>query len=678
MKLIAARVQNYRSVRDTGWFDIEGGKTIIVGPNEAGKTVILQALRQINPPENIAGFNPLRDYPRAQYNVDIQSGRKDPEEILIVTAKFTLDTDDIEEIDADFKDVQYVFKRFLDNGYIHFFEGGQRNPTFTDKLYKDLRRMAIHVDKEKINRGEGDHISESQILISIIEKWTIGKTIIGIKRAVELRKWLDKNLSYVDENNTTEENRYNRLLEYTHIPERREKALRKCKERLPVFVYFNNYSRVRPNIHLERLANRLDRNILDDKQYDYGNLCLLKFLGFDVRELSELGKSEMNSDDQESFERYRESLDERQVKLNAASHRLTEEIESVWNPNTDRGETATLRVQADGQYLKVVVEDAIGVELELDQRSEGFQWLVSFFIVFFAETKDKYANAILLLDEPGLSLHGLKQREFRVTISRLAEKNQTLYTTHSPFLVGPDELPLVRVVEMSDRQAGTVVNSVVTGNDPAGLLPLQEALGYDLAQSLFVQQRNLVLEGLTDYWYFDATTKLLAESEDTKDTKLNGNIALIPAGGAGKVVYFATILHANQLKIAALLDSDNAGDNAAKQETLVHTLGNRNILRTADVCTANVRKPEIEDLLRDTLVDIAKNDFNWDIADAVMQQSTRSIIAIFKQEIGRKFSKYKLAKAFVRWTSKNSVEDLTDEERAAWRKLVQMVNRSLK
>jgi predicted ATP-dependent endonuclease of OLD family len=134
---------------------------------------------------------------------------------------------------------------------------------------------------------------------------------------------------------------------------------------------------------------------------------------------------------------------------------------------------------------------------------------VSFFVVFFAETADKHKNAILLLDEPGMSLHGLKQRDFRETISRLAEKNQTLYTTHSPFLVGSNELDRVRVVEMVDREVGTKVHSKIFADDPASLLPLQEALGYDMAQSLFGQQRNLVLEGLTDYWYVEAVAQLM-------------------------------------------------------------------------------------------------------------------------------------------------------------------------
>jgi len=158
---------------------------------------------------------------------------------------------------------------------------------------------------------------------------------------------------------------------------------------------------------------------------------------------------------------------------------LTDHIRAVWNPDEKRGEAARVKIVADRQYLKAVVEDELGVEIELDQRSEGFQWMVSFFVVFFAEAKDKHKNAVLLLDEPGLSLHGLKQRDFRLTISRLAEANQIVYTTHSPFLVGPDELDLVRVVEMTDRRIGSKVLTTLTSSDPAGLLPLQEALGYD-------------------------------------------------------------------------------------------------------------------------------------------------------------------------------------------------------
>ena len=134
----------------------------------------------------------------------------------------------------------------------------------------------------------------------------------------------------------------------------------------------------------------------------------------------------------------------------------------------------------------------------------------------------------------------------------------------------------------------------------------------------------MVLEGLTDYWYVEATAALLKAAGQAG---LNDKISLVPASGAGKVVYFATILHSNNLKVAALLDSDAAGDVAAQVDTLVHTLGNKNILRTADAYTGAVNHPELEDLLRDTLINVARTDLGWDIAEIASQQPARRAIA---------------------------------------------------
>ena len=557
---------------------------------------------------------------------------------------------------------------------MHWLEGGPEVVVFSEEIRKDLSRLATHVDSRAAEGQEEEAPGLVAGLDDVVGAWHVGTTRITGDRATELRHWLDSALPFVDEENATEDARHTRLLEYTRIPEQRDEALAKLNRRLPVLVYFNNYFRVRPNLHLRHLSDRVRQNLLDDDHYDYGNLCLLKLLGFTARELADLGDASDPGDDQEAFDRYRSQLDERSIKLNAASVRLTNEIRSIWNPDRSRPEAETVLIQADGQYLKVVIQDELGVQIEVDQSSAGFQWLVSFFVVFFAEAKDAHANAILLLDEPGLSLHGLKQREFRQTISRLAEDNQTLYTTHSPFLVGPDELDLVRVVEMTDRDEGTKVHTSVTASDPASLLPLQEALGYDLAQSLFAQQRNPVLEGLTDFWYFEATAQLL---RDASLANLNQKIALLPANAAGRVVYFATILHANNLKVAALLDSDNAGDQAAKQETLIHTLGNKNILRTGDVGSGAIAKPEIEDLLRNTLVAIAQSELGWDITEVATKQPQRAIADIFAAEVGD-FSKYRLAKAYLRWTREHSASDLTKDERSSWVELIKRVNRVLR
>ncbi|MCB8978223.1 MAG: AAA family ATPase [Ardenticatenaceae bacterium] len=668
MRLFKAQICKYRSIRDTHEFEIENGKTIFVGPNEAGKTVILQALQQLRAPEGIEGFDPLRDYPRSEYN-DITKGIIDPAEFTVVEGYFKLEPSDMDGLPEGYENCTYVYGRKLDNKAWHKIDGGPNIPKYGD-ISKDLVRLSAHVDKHK----SPDAPMPSVALADLTAGWR-DSTSINIERAAKLKAWLESMLPLIDEDNDTEEKRYDRLIRSCKVADEHSEALKHLDKRLPLFVLFNNYFRVRPRIHLAHLAQRVESGLLDDKQYDYGNLCLLKLLGFTARELADLGNAPQPAlGDAAALKAYQDRLDKRDYQLNAASIRLTEEINSVWMPNPDRAEADRLRIKADGQYLKVVVEDDLGVEVELDQRSEGFQWLVSFFVVFFAEATEKHRNAILLLDEPGLHLHGLKQRDFRETISRLAAKNQTLYTTHSPFLVGPDELDLVRVVDMTDRKVGTKIHDTLSSGDPAALLPLQEALGYDLAQSLFSQTRNLVLEGLTDYWYVEAIAQLLRNSGGAS---LNEKIALIFANSAGKVVYYATILHAHKLKVAALLDSDAAGDQAAQQDTLVHTLGNKKILRTKDAYTGNVAKPEIEDLLRETLVKVAIDDLGWDVAATASSQVVRPIVDIFTAEVAN-FSKYKLAKAFLRWARAHEATDLTEDERSQWTKLIDAINKALK
>jgi predicted ATP-dependent endonuclease of OLD family len=671
MRLVKARVENYRSIIDSGEFSIERLKTILVGPNEAGKTVLLRALQQLNRPKGVDGFDALRDYPRSKYN-EITTGQTDKEDVTVVTGFFELEDEDKALIPSGYHNCKYKLYRNLDNERYHALVDAPEKKKFSD-ISKSLIRMASHMDKQYAKENEDDVATKPSIALDVITSNWNDNTLISEGNAEKLRLWLSDHLAFVDEENTTEEKRHDEILSITNFNTEQDEVLKILDERTPVFILFNNYFNVKPSIHLEHLAERVEGNLLDDQYYDYGNLCLLKLLGFTARELATLGSTPSpNINDADALKVYRDNLDTRTYQLNAASVRLTKEIKSVWMPNPDRPEADKLKVTADGQYLKVVVEDDLGVDIELDQRSEGFQWLVSFFVVFFAEAMDKHKNAILLLDEPGMSLHALKQRDFRETISRLSKGNQTLFSTHSPFLVGPDELDIVRVVEMESREVGTTVHTTLSSEDPAAMLPLQEALGYDLANSLFSQQRNLILEGITDYWYIEATSELFKASGKPA---LNDKIALVFANTAGKVVYYATILHAHKLKVAALLDSDNAGDQAAQQENLVHTLGNKNILRTKDYC--DVDKAEIEDILRTTLVNIFKSEYGHDLLEKSEQQSSRPIVELFSTEV-KEFSKYKMAKAYIRWTRNHTYEDLNTNEISQWEKLFESINKSLK
>lgn len=676
MRLTKARVQGYRSIIDSGFFEVENGKTILVGPNEAGKTAILQALQKLNPPEGIELFNPLRDYPRAKYDEDIEKGGIDPSKFTVVEGHFSLDANDVDEFPEGYKDITYVYGRYLDNSAWHKLDNAPNRLVFSD-IDKDLQKMLLHFQETATTQGVAENLittigTELDGIVLGLAK----SSRISTEKAKQFKDWLKKNLKYLDDDNVKENSRYEKIEEHLERPSEYDFVLATCKKMMPKFILFSNYFRIKPDLHLRKLADRIANNSLDDSQYDYGNICLLKFLGFTPKELADAGDTSKfnNLNDPKQYEQYKAQLDERDYKLNAATIRLTQAICEVWNPTQDSRDANKLRIKVDGQYLKVVVEDELGVEVELDQRSEGFQWMVSFYVVFFAEASDKHKNAILLLDEPGQSLHALKQAEFRETLSKLSQKNQTIYTTHSPFLVGTDELDKVRVVEMVDRTTGTKVHLSLTATDDGAILPLQEALGYDLAQSMFFHKKNLVLEGLTDMWYLEGLSNLLMSAGKTG---INDQIALIPANCASKVVYFATILRAQNLKIAALLDSDAEGDLAAKQETLINALGNKRILRTKDIYDGQASAPEIEDILRETLLTIAKEQCGWDAIEVAQTQGKRPIVNILESVAKKDFSKYKLAKAFIRWSREHDLDDLKPTEIAQAEKLIEKVNKAL-
>jgi len=385
MRLTKARVQNYRSIIDSGEFEIEQLKSIFVGPNEAGKTVLLKALQQLSKPTDIEEFDVLRDYPRSKYD-DITTKKVTPSKVTVVTGIFELESEDKELIPEEFHGCKYKMWRCYDNKGYHRLVDAPEEINF-EKVKKNFLRMASHMDKQFTN-GEPDEesVKPSESLKLLTEKLPDSR-IISAEVADSLKGWLDKFYEFVEEDNEKEEARHSELLEIIRFNSKSDEVLATLGERIPVFILFNNYFRVKPLIHLGHLAQRTEQNIIDDKYYDYGNLCLLKLLGFTARKLSDLGSMPSpDINDHDALQNYKDNLDKRSYQLNAASIKLTNEIRSVWFPNPERPEADKLKVVVDGQYLKVVVEDDLGVDIELDQRSEGFQWLVSFFVVFFSET----------------------------------------------------------------------------------------------------------------------------------------------------------------------------------------------------------------------------------------------------------------------------------------------------
>lgn len=672
MRIAQARITNYRSVVDSGLFEVEPEKTILVGINEAGKTAVLKALQSINAPEGTKELDYLFDYPRSQLN-DIQRGKKSLSMVKVAEATFSLSDDDRAAISAHVevdKKATITWHRYIDNVLKYSLQGFPSVPKFSE-VKKDLIRLRAHL----VHCGAPE---ESLASLDALDSTASGDPVDGAV-AESIQTALNLVLPAMDEGDQKESDRWDKINNATKVAAANLAAKEILRARLPLLVYYSTYFTVRPRIDLESLAARQVQNDVDD-EYDFGNLCLLKLLGFTAKELSDLASGtpvkppqyeavpETRQQHDATVLEHQRKLDSRHYQLNAASVTLTRDLRRVWgDPNLQ------LRIVADGQYLKVMVVDDLGVEVELDQRSEGFRWLVSFFVVFRSQADGDLEGAILLLDEPGLSLHALKQQEFRKTISLLGENNQIIYSTHSPFMVGSDELELVRIAEMKDRASGTKVHTRLQVDDPRSIFPLQAALGYELAQSMFSQKTNLVCEGVTDMFYLNATNE--AAASDASPTFKNSP-AIIPAGTASKVAYFCTIYAGQNLKVAALLDSDNAGDQAAKQDALVALLPKKAVLRIADFLDPGFEGAEIEDLFRATIADLAK-DLGWDSLSTISAQPLRPVMGILTAEHGKGVSKWKIAKSFITWLGLNGYTSLPVEEKTAWVKLVGGVNKVL-
>jgi hypothetical protein len=211
MRLSKARVTKYRSVRDSGWFEIEAAKTIFVGPNEAGKSAMMQALQQINRPEGVRNFDALRDYPRSEYN-DITTGKVKPGDVTVVEAHFALDDDDKAIIPQGFADATYVRGRRLDNSAWHTLIGGPAMSTYSS-VKKDLAKLVVHVEGRMpaLADGQAERVMPGAELATITGGWN-DATVLEGAHGTNLDAWLQKVYAFVDEDNREEEDRHARLV----------------------------------------------------------------------------------------------------------------------------------------------------------------------------------------------------------------------------------------------------------------------------------------------------------------------------------------------------------------------------------------------------------------------------------------------------------------------------------
>jgi hypothetical protein len=192
--------------------------------------------------------------------------------------------------------------------------------------------------------------------------------------------------------------------------------------------------------------------------------------------------------------------------LERVSHKATEHIRRVW----DGFASLAIELHENGDRLDCVIRDIHGT-FAFHQRSDGFRRFVSFLLMISTRASaGQFKNALLLYDEPDTSLHPSGARQLRDELLRLSKTNQVVFSTHSIFMVDPNEIERHLVVKRSNEV--TTVERVEAGNI-ANEEVLYQAIGHSIFDIL--KPLNLILEGYRDKQLFDIA---LSASDDATHT----------------------------------------------------------------------------------------------------------------------------------------------------------------
>ena len=381
-------------------------------------------------------------------------------------------------------------------------------------------------------------------------------------------------------------------------------------ERMPKMFYTSHYDRISGEISANQLiADRSNERITT------GDQIFLDFLEYAGTSL----------DDLDGTSQYEQLT----AKCEAASNDITDEIFEFWSQND------ALTVQIDpheGQPVDDVPFNSGSIvtariynqhhraSVPLTERSAGFVWFFSF-LAQFKQMQKKAPGSVILLDEPGLSLHGKAQSDLvRYIIERLLPDHQVIYTTHSPFMVPPDRLHDVRVVEdviESDTPRpiirGTKVSDDVLTVDKDTLFPLQAYLGYEITQSLFIGENVLLVEGPSDILYLQAASNALkTQSREGLDARWT----ICPSGGIDKFFPFVSLFGGHDIKIAVLCDYASGFKKKIARLRESELIPTEQIFTAADFTEKD--ESDIEDFFEPELfVDIVNNAYELNSEHAI-------------------------------------------------------------
>jgi hypothetical protein len=606
MQLLKFRVTNFRSVVDSGWVETER-VTALIGVNESGKTNLLLPLWKLNPARE-GEIKPTSDYPKGNYT----AVRAKPGEFAFIVAEFdssdyAADLAALSNVDAQYLDLVEVSRYFDGNYAIHFPKYTLRAeiPASEVKAILDDAKSEISSIKP-LQKEMGVKPSILNAVDTALE--AASNCAFSAQELETLLKGLNEAIPEAPAATSTLVPRFRQLIEALEAkvseltaqpPEENNEVFDLVLNKLPRFVYYSNYGNLDSEIYLPHVVENLKRKDLGAREAAKARTLrvLFNFVTLRPAEILELGRDFKDPQgrqptDDEVAEIATKKRD-RTILLNSAGTNLTKKFQDWWKQGN-----YTFEFQADGDHFRIWVTDSKRPEkVELEDRSSGLQWFLSFYLIFLVESSRDHRDAILLLDEPGLSLHPLAQRDLSAFFENLSATNQIIYTTHSPFLVDADSLDRARKVYVGEDGSTKASADLRRGNeDPrknGATYAIYSALNMNVAESMLLGCHPVIVEGPSDQHYLAAIKSLLIGGKKISPKR---ELVFPPSHGAKNAKVVASILTGrDELLPVMLFDGDEAGRKIARDmENGLYKTAKERILITDKY--VDFEASEIEDL----------------------------------------------------------------------------------
>lgn len=575
MKLKRFRVTNFRSVQDSGWIRADD-VTALIGVNESGKTNLLLPLWKLNPARD--GEIVLSDDCPVKMYGEI---RQSPGDYEFIQAEFESAALATRLVPMTFMSREVlakvrVTKSFDGSIFVEFPNYAPPKPYKGEEISAVLKGAITDLDAIEELKKEVELKASLLSVVRTQEAAIVAEDDVG---KAELAALVEKLTAALPEDvapTSTLVPRYRQMIEAVEAkqkklkssPPQQYKGVREAViEALPRFVYYSNYGNLDSEIYLPHVIQNLKRDDLGQKEAARARTLrvLFDFVRLSPEEIHEMGRDVQpeQAGQEKKIEEVSEKKKQRALLLQSAESKLTASFREWWKQGD-----YIFQFQADGDHFKVWVSDDRRPErVSLESRSTGLQWFLSFFLVFLVESDADHKNSILLLDEPGHSLHPLAQRDLSAFFAGLADKGQILYSTHSPFLIDADHLERARKVFVAED--GTTKSTENLRYDEGkdknkgAAYAVHSALNMSIAESLLVGCQPVIVEGRSDQIYLTAIKTLLISGGHIRPAR---ELVFPPGGGTKTSRTVASILTGrDEVLPRILLDGDVMGAKMAKE-----------------------------------------------------------------------------------------------------------------